>query len=171
MLPQNLKSLGSAMNHCPATFQERARLASQTALLKEYWGNRSHLRRQHTTRTLPANFSTKRGRRQHKQDPRRARASRKMGWAEISRPAQSESVVQPSSAFFFAPPTAPTIPRTATRNVLIHVRRYGTVHVKLSTGIDPSPASSSATLLPSPSSSTTGQQQHHHHQTHHQPGT
>ncbi len=59
---------------------ERARFASQMASLKHHWEtSRGHLRRQHITRAIPANFSTKRGRRQHKQDLRRAGANRKMG--------------------------------------------------------------------------------------------
>jgi hypothetical protein len=103
------------MYHCPATLNVPAlppkwRYERNTGKIL-----RGHLRRQHITRTLPAKFSTERDRREHQQDLRRARANRKLGWAEISRPAQS--VVQPSSALFFAPPTAPIIPLTATGHV------------------------------------------------------
>ena len=86
---------------------ERARFASQMASLKHYWDtSRGHLRRQHITRKMPGNLSTKRGRRQHKHDLRRARANRKMGMTDNPRPAQPEP--QFRSAFSFAPPTAPT---------------------------------------------------------------
>ena len=60
-----------------------------------------------STITSPAKCSTKRGRRQHRQELRQARANRKADQNGISRPARS--VVQPSSAFFFAPPTAPAL--------------------------------------------------------------
>jgi hypothetical protein len=52
-----------------------------------------------STRTTPAKCATKRGRRQHRQELRQARANRKADRNELSRPARS--VVQPSSAFVF----------------------------------------------------------------------
>ncbi len=56
---------------------DRACFASQMASLNAYGENRrGHIRRQHITRAPPAKFSTKRGRRQHQQDLRRARAHR-----------------------------------------------------------------------------------------------
>jgi hypothetical protein len=97
---------------------ERARFASQMASLKHHWENsRGHLRRQHIKRAIPANFSTKRGSRQHKHDLSRARANREMGLTDNSRPAQPDTHFH--SAFSFAPPTAPTIPLTATKDVFI----------------------------------------------------
>jgi hypothetical protein len=81
---------------------ERARFASQMASLKHHWGkSRGHLRRQHITRAIPVNFSTKRGRRQRKYDLRRARANRRMGLNDNPRFAQPESQFRP--AFSFAP--------------------------------------------------------------------
>ena len=131
-----------------AGYLERARFASHMASVKDYCENkRDQLRRRHTMRTPPAKFSTKRGRRQHQQELRRARARRKSDPIKILRLAQS--VPQFRSAFVFAPPTAPTIPLTATRDVFI----FGATVTSL--GIDSSLASSSATLLPPPLSSTT----------------
>ena len=131
-----------------AGYLERARFASHMASVKDYCENkRDQLRRRHTMRTPPAKFSTKRGRRQHQQELRRARARRKSDPIKILRLAQS--VPQFRSAFVFAPPTAPTIPLTATRDVFI----FGATVT--SSGIDSSLASSSATLLPPPLSSTT----------------
>jgi hypothetical protein len=90
------------------------------APVKEYWKNRQdYLRRRHTTRAPLAKFSTKRGRRQHQQEPRRARAHRKSNLShrtDIPRPAQPV-VVRFRSPFPFAPPTAPTIPLTAPKGV------------------------------------------------------
>jgi hypothetical protein len=128
---------------------ERARFASQMASLKHHWENsRGRLQRQHIKRAISANFSTKRGRRQHKHDLRRARANREMGLTDHPRPAQPEA--QFRSAFSFAPPTAPTIPLTATKGVFI----FGTAAQSTSSSIAFSPASSSATLSPSLSSLT-----------------
>ena len=138
-----------------AGYLERARFASHMASVKDYCENkRDQLRRRHTMRTPPAKFSTKRGRRQHQQELRRARARRKSDPIKILRLAQS--VPQFRSAFVFAPPTAPTIPLTATRDVFI----FGATVT--SSGIDPSPASSTATLLPHHH-----RQQHQHHQSPH----
>ena len=131
-----------------AGYLERAGFASHMASVKDYCENkRDQLRRRHTMRTPPAKFSTKRGRRQHQQELRRARARRKSDPIKILRLAQS--VPQFRSAFVFAPPTAPTIPLTTTRDVFI----FGATVTSL--GIDSSLASSSATLLPPPLSSTT----------------
>jgi hypothetical protein len=95
---------------------DRARFASQMASLKDYWENRrGHLRRHHITRAPPAKFPTKRCRRQHQRDLRRARARRKSDWIEIPRLAQPVAQFRP--AFPFAPPTAPTIPLTAPKGV------------------------------------------------------
>jgi hypothetical protein len=95
---------------------DRAHSAFQLASVKDYWENRQgYLRRRHTTRAPLAKFSTKRGRRQHWQELRRARAHRKSHRNTIPRPAQP--VVQFSSPFPFAPPTAPTIPLTASMGV------------------------------------------------------
>jgi hypothetical protein len=78
---------------------ERARFASQMASLKHHWDtSRGHLRRQHITRKMPGNLSTKRGRRQHKHDLRRARANRRMGLND-PRPAQPEAQFPSRSAF------------------------------------------------------------------------
>jgi hypothetical protein len=95
---------------------DRAHFASQLASVKDYWENRQgYLRRRHTTRAPPAKFSTKRGRRQHHQELRRARAHRKPDRTDIPRPAQP--AIQFRSPFPFAPPTAPTIPLTASKGV------------------------------------------------------
>jgi hypothetical protein len=104
--------------------------------------------RQHITRKMPVNFSTKRGRRQHKHDLRRARANRKMGMTDNPRPAQPEP--QFRSAFSFAPPTAPTIPLTATKDVFI----FGAAAQSTSSSTAFAPTSSPATLSPSLSSLT-----------------
>jgi hypothetical protein len=86
------------------------------ASVKDYWENRQgYLRRRHATRAPLAKFSTKRGRRQHQQELRRARAHRKSHRTDIPRPAQP--VVQLRSPFPFAPPTAPIIPLTASKGV------------------------------------------------------
>ena len=131
-----------------AGYLERARFASHITSVKDYCENkRDHLRRRHTMRTPPAQFSTKRGRRRHQQELRRARAHRKSDQTKILRLAQPAAQIR--SAFVFAPPTAPTIPLTATRDVFI----FGATVTSL--GIDSSLASSSATLLPPPLSSTT----------------
>ena len=131
-----------------AGYLERARFASHMASVKDYCENkRDQLRRRHTMRTPPAKFSTKRGRRQHQQELRRARARRKSDPIKILRLAQS--VPQFRSAFVFAPPTAPTIPLTASRGVFM----FGATVMSL--GIDSSLASSSATLSPAPLSSAT----------------
>jgi hypothetical protein len=91
---------------------DRAHSAFQLASVRDYWENRQgYLRRRHTTRAPLAKFSTKRGRRQHWQELRRARAHRKSHRNTIPRPAQP--VLQFRSPFPFAPPTAPTIPLTA----------------------------------------------------------
>ena len=128
---------------------ERASFASQMASLKHHWEkSRGYLRRQHITRKIPANFSTKRGRRQHKHDLRRARANRKMGMTDKPRPAQPEP--QFRSAFSFAPPMAPTILLTATKDVFIF--GAATQSTSLSTAF--APTSSPATLSPSLSSLT-----------------
>ena len=97
---------------------DRARFASQMQAVTDYWDNRrSSLRRRHTSKESPAKFSTKRGRRQHQQDLRKARAHRKTDRTGGPRPAQP--VAQPRLAFSFAPPTAPTIPLTATMGVFM----------------------------------------------------
>ena len=97
---------------------DRARFASQMQAVTDYWDNRrSSLRRRHTLKESPAKFSTKRGRRQHQQDLRKARAHRKTDRTGGPRPAQP--VAQPRLAFSFAPPTAPTIPLTATMGVFM----------------------------------------------------
>ena len=128
---------------------ERARVASQMASLKHQWDtSRGHLRRQHITRKMPGNLPTKRGRRQHKHDLRRARANRKMGMTDNPRPAQPEP--QFRSAFSFAPPTAPTIPLTATKDVFI----FGAAAQSTSLSTAFAPTSSPATLSPSLSSLT-----------------
>jgi hypothetical protein len=126
---------------------ERARFASQMTSLKHHWEkSRGYLRRQHIKRAIPVNFSTKRGRRQHKHDLRRARANRRMGLTDNPRPAQPEAQFRP--AFSFAPPTAPTIPLTATKDVFI----FGAAAQSASSSIAFAPTSSSATLSPSLSS-------------------
>ena len=97
---------------------DRARFASQMQAVTDYWDNRrSSLRRRHTLKESPAKFPTKRGRRQHQQDLRKARAHRKTDRTGGPRPAQP--VAQPRLAFSFAPPTAPTIPLTATMGVFM----------------------------------------------------
>ena len=97
---------------------DRARFASQITALTDYWDNRrSFLRRRHTSKESSAKFSTKRGRRQHQRDLRKARAHRKSDRTDVPRPAQP--VAQPRLAFSFAPPTAPTIPLTATMGVFM----------------------------------------------------
>ena len=99
-----------------AGYLERARFASQLASVKDYCEHRRDLlRRRHTMKTPPAKFSTKRGRRQHQQELRRARAHRKSHRNDMPRPAQPK--VQFRSPFPFAPPTAPTIPPTAYKGV------------------------------------------------------
>ena len=128
---------------------ERASFASQMASLKHHWEkSRGYLRRQHITRKIPANFSTKRGRRQHKHDLRRARANRRTGLTDNPRPAQPEP--QFRSAFSFAPPMAPTIPLTATKDVFI----FGAAAQSTSLSTAFAPTSSPATLSPSLSSLT-----------------
>ena len=97
---------------------ERARFASQMTAVTDYWDNRrSSLRRRHTSKESPAKCSTKRGRRQHQRDLRKARAHRKTDRTGVPRPAQPAA--QPRPAFTFAPPTAPTIPLTATMGVFM----------------------------------------------------
>jgi hypothetical protein len=126
---------------------ERARFASQMASLQHHWEKRrGYLRRQHITRKISGNFSTKRGRRQHKHDLRRARANRKMGMTDHPRPAQPEPQFRP--AFSFAPPTAPTIPLTATKAVFF----FGAAAQSTSSSIAFAPTSSAAALSPSLSS-------------------
>ena len=128
---------------------ERARFASQMASLKHHWENgRGRLRRQHITRKKSGNFSTKRGRRQHKHDLRRARVNRQRGMTDDPRPAQPEP--QFRSAFSFAPPTAPIIPLATTKDVFI----FGATAQSTPSSIAFAPASSSATLSPSLSSLT-----------------
>ena len=127
---------------------DRALLASQLASVKDYWEIRQGLlQRRHTMRAPPAKFSTKRGRRLHRQELRRARAHRKSHRSDIPRPAQPAAQLR--SLFPFAPPTAPTIPLTAPRGVFM----FGATVMSL--GIDSSPALSSATLSPAPLSSAT----------------
>ena len=75
------------------------------------------MRRRHTSKESSAKFSTKRGRRQHQRDLRKARAHRKSDRTVVPRPAQPVTLFHP--AFSFAPPTAPTIPLTATRGVFV----------------------------------------------------
>ena len=95
---------------------DRSHSAFQLASVKDYWVNRQgYLRRRHAPRAPLAKFSTKRGRRQHQQELRRARAHRKSHRNDMPRPAQPE--VQFRSPFPFAPPTAPTIPPTAYKGV------------------------------------------------------
>ena len=94
----------------------RAHSAFQLASVKDYWENRQgYLRRRHTMKTPPAKFSTKRGRRQHQQELRRARAHRKSQRNDMPRPAQP--AVQFRSPFPFAPPTAPSVALTASKGV------------------------------------------------------
>ena len=127
---------------------DRALFASQLASVKDYWEIRQGLlQRRHTMRAPPAKFSTKRGRRLHRQELRRARAHRKSHRTDIPRPAQPAAQLR--SLFPFAPPTAPTIPLTAPRGVFM----FGATVMSL--GIDSSPALSSATLSPAPLSSAT----------------
>lgn len=127
---------------------DRALFASQLASVKDYWEIRQGLlQRRHTMRAPPAKFSTKRGRRLHRQELRRARAHRKSHRTDIPRPAQPAAQLR--SPFPFAPPTAPTIPLTASRGVFM----FGAT--VMSSGIDSSPTLSSATLSPSPLSSAT----------------
>ena len=127
---------------------DRALFASQLASAKDYWEFRQGLlQRRHTMRAPPAKFSTKRGRRLHRQELRRARAHRKSHRTDIPRPAQPAAQLR--SLFPFAPPTAPTIPLTAPRGVFM----FGATVMSL--GIDSSPALSSATLSPAPLSSAT----------------
>ena len=127
---------------------DRALFASQLASVKDYWEFRQGLlHRRHTMRAPPAKFSTKRGRRLHRQELRRARAHRKSHRTGIPRPAQPAAQLR--SLFPFAPPTAPTIPLTASRGVFM----FGATVMSL--GIDSPPALSSATLSPAPLSSAT----------------
>jgi hypothetical protein len=90
-----------------------------------------------STRTTPVNCATKRGRRQHRQELRQARANRKADRNELSRPARS--VVQPSSAFVFTPPTAPAFKFTVPATSGVFVFGRSTL-----TGMDFSPSSSSS---------------------------
>jgi hypothetical protein len=86
---------------------DRSHSAFQLAAMKDYWVNRQgYLRRRHAPRAPLAKFSTKRGRRQHQQELRRARAHRKSHLNTMPRPAQP--VVQLCSRFPFTTPTAPT---------------------------------------------------------------
>lgn len=127
---------------------DRALFASQLASVKDHWEIRQGLlQRRHTMRAPPAKFSTKRGRRLHRQELRRARAHRKPHRTDIPRPAQPAAQLR--SLFPFAPPTAPTIPLTASRGVFM----FGATVTSL--GIDSPPALSSATLSPAPLSSAT----------------
>ncbi len=97
---------------------DRAHSAFQLALVKDYWENRQgYLRRRHAPRAPLAKFSTKRGRRQHQQELRRARAHRKSHRNTMPRPAHWQPAVQFRSPFPFAPPTAPSIPLTASKGV------------------------------------------------------
>jgi hypothetical protein len=77
----------------------------------------------HTTRAPPAKFSTnsglKRGRRQHQQELRRARARRKSDRTDSDIPRTAHwqpAAMQFRSPFPFAPPTAPTIPLAASES-------------------------------------------------------
>jgi len=127
---------------------DRALFASQLASAKDYWEiRRGLLQRRHTMRAPPAKLPTKRGRRLHRQELRRARAHRRSHRTDIPRPTQPAAQLR--SPFPFAPPTAPSIPRTASRGVFM----FGATVMSL--GIDSSPALSSATLSPSPLSSAT----------------
>ena len=102
-----------------------------------------------STRKPPAKCSTKRGRRQHRQELRQARANRKADRNEVSRPARS--VVQPSSEFFFAPPTAPALTvYPATSGVFV----FGAEARSTLTGIEFSPSPSSPATSTSSSSSS-----------------
>jgi hypothetical protein len=102
----------------PGSRLDRAHFASHMASVKDYWENRqSYLRRRHSTRAPLAKFSTKRGRRQHQQELRRARTHRKSHRTDIFRPTQL--AVQFRSPFPFAPPIAPTIPLTASKGVFM----------------------------------------------------
>ena len=95
---------------------DRSHSAFQLASVKDYWVNRQgYLRRRHAPRAPLAKPSTKRGRRQHQQELRRARAHRKSHRNDMPRPSQPK--VQFRSPFPFAPPTAPTIPPTAYKGV------------------------------------------------------
>ena len=100
----------------PGSQLDRSHSAFQLASVKDYWVHRQgYLRRRHAPRAPLAKFPTKRGRRQHQQELRRARAHRKSHRNDMPRPAQPE--VQFRSPFPFAPPTAPTIPPTAYKGV------------------------------------------------------
>ena len=77
----------------------------------------------------------------HRRELRKARANRRAVRNEIHRPARS--VVQPSPAFPFAPPTAPTIAMTAPM-WLVRVRRCGTVHFFIPQVCEPQYRTSSA---------------------------
>ena len=102
--------------HITVTTADLDGSAFQLASVKDYWLNRQgYLRRRHAPRSPLARFSTKRGRRQHQQELRRARAHRKSHRNDMPRPAQPK--VQFRSPFSFAPPTAPTIPPTAYKGV------------------------------------------------------
>jgi hypothetical protein len=96
-----------------------------------------------STRTTPAKCATKRGRRQHRQELRQARANRKADRNELSRPARS--VVQPSSAFVFTPPTAPAFKFTVPATSGVFVFGRSTL-----TGMDFSPSSSSSSSILAP---------------------
>jgi hypothetical protein len=90
-----------------------------------------------STRTTPAKCATKRGRRQHRQELRQARANRKADRNELSRPARS--VVQPSSVFVFTPLTAPAFKFTVPATSGVFVFGRSTL-----TGMEFSPSSSSS---------------------------
>ena len=118
---------------------DRAHFASQIASAKDYWENRQGLlRRRHAIKAPPAKFSTKRGRRQHQQELRRARSHRKSRRDGVPRPAQP--AVQCRSQFPFAPPTAPTIPLTASKGVFTFgaaVRSDPSIHRPANLSIEP----------------------------------
>ena len=120
---------------------DRSHSAFQLASVKDYWENRQgYLRRRHAPRAPLAKFSTKRGRRQHQQELRRARAHRKSHRSTIPRPAQP--VVQLCSPFPFTTPTAPTIPLTASKGVLTFgaaVRSNPSAHRPANLNTEPRP--------------------------------
>ena len=122
-----------------AGYLERARFASQLASAKDYCEHRRNLlRRRHTMTTPPAKCSTKRGRRQHQQELRRARSHRKSRRTGVPRPAQP--AVQFCSPFSFGPPTAPTIPLAASKGVFTFgaaVRSNPSIHRPANLSIEP----------------------------------
>jgi hypothetical protein len=100
-------SLGSRM--------DRSHSAFQLAAVKDYWVNRQgYLRLRHAPRAPLAKFSTKRGRRQHQQELRRARAHRKSHRNTMPRPARPVVSLCLPNTFRFTTPGPPTSSRRST---------------------------------------------------------